>query len=87
MRTSDQKRSTRIKLQCPNCRQEQLARISRRGFMRKHFYPMFGYYPWECAICRREYLVRKRGAAYRKVSVPSTPINDRAPSPEGTSSR
>jgi hypothetical protein len=55
--------------------------------MRKHVYPMFGYYPWECAICRHEYMVRKRGAAYRKVSVPSAPINEHAPSPEGTTSR
>lgn len=76
-----------MKLQCPNCHQEQLARIARRGFMREHVYPKFGYYPWECAICRREYLIRKRGAAYRKVSVPSTPINDRTPSTESTSSR
>jgi hypothetical protein len=76
-----------MKLQCPNCRQEQLARIARRGFMRKHVYTLFGYYPWECAICRREFLVRKRGAAYRKVSAPSMPISDRTPSPEGTTSR
>lgn len=87
MRTSDQRKSVRMKLRCPNCHQEQLARIARRGFMRQHVYSKFGFYPWECAICRREFLIRKRGAAYRKVSVPSAPINDRAPSPEGSSSR
>jgi ribosomal protein L37AE/L43A len=75
-----------MKLQCPNCRQEQLARIARRGFMREHVYTLFGYYPWECAICRREFLIHKRGAAYRKVSVPGTSIHDRAPTPENTSS-
>jgi hypothetical protein len=73
-----------MKLQCPNCRQDQLARISRRGFMRKHVYSLFGYYPWECALCRCEFMIRKRGGAYRKVPAPSAPIKDRAPSPEGT---
>jgi hypothetical protein len=87
MRTSDEKKRVRMRLQCPNCRQDQLTRIARRGFMRKHVYSLLGYYPWECAICRREYLMRKRGAAYRKVSVPTAPINDRAPSPDGISTR
>jgi hypothetical protein len=76
-----------MKLRCPNCGQDQLARIARRGFMRERVFPMFGYYPWECAICRREYMIRKRGAAYRKVSVSSAPINDRAPSTDSMSSR
>lgn len=75
-----------MKLQCPNCHQEQLARIARHGFMREHVYSMFGYYPWECAICRREYLIRKRGAAYRKVSTPSMSINEHATASETSSS-
>jgi hypothetical protein len=74
-----------MKLQCPNCRQDQLARIARRGFMREHVYSMFGYYPWECAICRREFMIRKRGAAYRKVSVSGSAISE--PSPESTPTR
>jgi ssDNA-binding Zn-finger/Zn-ribbon topoisomerase 1 len=87
MKNAHSRHHRRVKLQCPNCHQEQLARISRRGFLRKHVYPMFGYYPWECAICRHEYMIRKRGGAYRKTSVHSAPINEHAPSPEGTTPR
>ena len=56
------------KLPCPACRHEQLARIARRGFARQRLWPIFGYYPWECAMCRRQFLLRKRGAAYRKAN-------------------
>jgi ribosomal protein L37AE/L43A len=54
------------KLRCPNCHEEQLSRIARRGFLRTRIFSLFGFYPWECAICRKEFLIRKRGAAYRK---------------------
>jgi DNA-directed RNA polymerase subunit RPC12/RpoP len=60
------------KLRCPNCRHEQLARIARHGFLRKKVFSIFGFYPWECAICRRQFMLWKRGAAYRKVSRPSS---------------
>lgn len=56
------------KLTCPNCCHEQLARIARRGFLRERLFPIFGFYPWECAMCRRQFMLRKRGAAYRKAS-------------------
>lgn len=61
----------RTKLRCPHCRQPHLARIARRGFFRQRVWPIFGLYPWECAICRREFLMRKRGGAYRKVTRPA----------------
>lgn len=60
-------RTMRPKLVCPNCGHEQLARIARRGFLRKKIYPLFGLYPWECAMCRKEFLIRKRAAGYRRV--------------------
>jgi ribosomal protein L37AE/L43A len=84
MRTSDSKKSVRTKLQCPNCKEEQLARIGRRGFFRERVFPKFGYYPWECAICRNEFLIRKRGGAYRKASSSTATIK---PSPEGNTPR
>ncbi|MGC2618064.1 MAG: hypothetical protein WA414_03430 [Acidobacteriaceae bacterium] len=77
----------RTKLQCPHCKQEQLARIARRGFFRERVFPKFGYFPWECAICRNEFLIRKRGGAYRKASTSSTVIKDRTPAPEGNTPR
>lgn len=52
------------KLRCPNCRHVQLARIPRHGFLRKHVLPFFGFYPWECCICRRKFTLRKRAAGY-----------------------
>jgi hypothetical protein len=56
------------KLRCPKCRHEQLARIARHGYFRRNIWPIFGFYPWECAICRRQFLLWKRGAAYRRSS-------------------
>ncbi|HEV2280257.1 MAG TPA: hypothetical protein VGS02_18905 [Acidobacteriaceae bacterium] len=61
------------KLTCPACRHEQLARIARRGFLRQRLLPIFGYYPWECSMCRRQFLLRKRGAAYRKAAGQGSP--------------
>lgn len=58
----------KTKLTCPHCRREQLARIARRGFFRQKLCPIFGFYPWECSMCRRQFLLRKRGGAYRKSS-------------------
>lgn len=66
MRTADSRKAMKTRLCCPRCRQDQLARIARRGFLRQRVLPFFGFYPWECAICRKEFLKRKRGAAYRK---------------------
>ncbi len=38
-----------------------MRRLPRHGFMQKHVYPRFGYYPWECPICRRTMILKKRG--------------------------
>ena len=56
------------KLRCPKCHREQLARIARHGFLRKKISAIFGFYPWECALCRRQFMLWKRGAAYRRSS-------------------
>jgi hypothetical protein len=79
MRTQDPaKNSKKTKLMCPDCHQEELERIARRGFLRKHVYPILGYYPWKCAICGRDYAIRERGAGYGRVSH----AKDRPPSPD-----
>lgn len=74
-------------LRCPKCHQEQLSRIARQGFLRNQIYPIFGFYPWECAICRRETLLRKRGGSYRRVSASRSKsgLKDRTPSTESSS--
>ena len=50
----------KTKLQCPKCKERQLARISRRGFLRERIYPLLGLFPWQCAICGNERLLFKR---------------------------
>jgi ribosomal protein L37AE/L43A len=87
MQKTHSKEHRKVRLQCPNCRQDQLSRIARRGFLREHVFSLFGYYPWECAICRHEYLIRKRGAAYRKVTSQKTSIGEQTPTPESTMPR
>ena len=74
-------------LTCPNCRHQQLARIARRGFLRERLFPIFGFYPWECAMCRRQFLLRKRGAAYRKSSSRKSGAQEQNPSQEMRANR
>lgn len=64
MPRDSRQRVSRVKLECPQCRQQQLARIARRGFLRNRIYPIVGLYPWQCAICGKQYLIRKRSAGY-----------------------
>jgi predicted RNA-binding Zn-ribbon protein involved in translation (DUF1610 family) len=59
-------RRAKTKIQCPNCKQKEMARIARRGFLRLRIFPMLGLYPWQCAICGKEELHRRRGAVMRK---------------------
>jgi ribosomal protein L37AE/L43A len=76
------RKSLRTRLQCPNCGQEHLERIARQGFLSKEVYPLFGFYPWECAICRKEFLIRKRGGSYRRVPCHASAPKEQIPSPE-----
>ncbi len=46
---------------CPDCGSRHLRRLPRQGFMQLKVYPFFGYFPWECPICRQTRLYRKRG--------------------------
>lgn len=46
---------------CPGCGSEYLRRVRREGFIRKRVYAYFGYFPWECAICRKTFMLRVRG--------------------------
>jgi hypothetical protein len=44
---------------CPRCGSE-MRRLMRESFLQKRFFPLFGYFPWECPICRKSILLRKR---------------------------
>jgi hypothetical protein len=37
-----------------------LRRLARQGFLQKEMYSRFGYYPWECPLCREPMLVRQQ---------------------------
>lgn len=47
------------KVLCDYCG-NQLRRLARQGFMQKRIYSWFGYYPWECPLCREPMLVRQQ---------------------------
>lgn len=42
-----------------------MMRKARNGFWQKSVWPRFGFYPWECASCRVEKLLRDRGLRIR----------------------
>ncbi len=45
---------------CPHCEQAPLRRNGRAGFWQTAVLPKLGYYPWECALCRRLFYLRQR---------------------------
>jgi hypothetical protein len=38
----------------------EMRRLMRESFLQKRFFPLFGFFPWECPICRKPVLLRKR---------------------------
>lgn len=47
---------------CKCCGAERsLRREKRESFLQRRFFPMFGFYPWECALCRKVRFYRERG--------------------------
>jgi hypothetical protein len=51
---------------CPRCGIDYLRRMSRSGFLQRVIYPIFGYYPWRCRVCRGSYMIKKRGKVDRQ---------------------
>ena len=47
--------------ECPRCCIDYLRRKPRKGILQKVLYPIFGYYPWRCRVCKGSYIIRKRG--------------------------
>ena len=81
-RMAQERSRGRVKLECPKCHEQQLARIARRGFLRNYIFPLYGLYPWQCAICGKQRLIRKRSAGYRQNA--EAPGRDRPASANGT---
>ncbi len=38
-------------MHCTRCGCE-MRRLMRESFLQRNVYPLFGYYPWECPLCR-----------------------------------
>ena len=45
---------------CPICGSSYLRRVRRFGFTQKVILSRFGYYPWECCVCKEPIVIRKR---------------------------
>jgi hypothetical protein len=43
-----------------------MRRVMRESFMQRRVYPLFGYYPWECPLCRTPILFKKRSLLKRR---------------------
>ena len=59
----------RTKLRCPKCHQREMARIARAGFLRQRLLPLLGIFPWQCALCGQEALLRRRGSKSRPIAI------------------
>ena len=54
------------RVHCRRCGSDRVYRVEREGFMEEKIYPLFGYYPWRCKICRDHVMLRKRKRAPTK---------------------
>lgn len=63
---SVERRATTQSFSCPDCGSRHLRRLPRQGFLQQKVLPFFGYYPWECPICRETKFFKKRGKRVRK---------------------
>jgi hypothetical protein len=45
-------------MKCPYCTGS-LTRLPRHGFLQRKVYPLLGYFPWECVLCRRVTMLKK----------------------------
>jgi len=55
----------RVMVHCKQCGSK-LRRISRKGFLQLNFFPLFGFYPWECPICRTIVMRKKQHQRKRR---------------------
>lgn len=46
---------------CFKCKSTKFRRVNRMGFLQTTLLPYFGYFPWECVMCRRKTYFRDSG--------------------------
>lgn len=44
---------------CKQCGSS-MRRLARTGFLQQRVYPIFGFYPWECPVCRKPIMLKKQ---------------------------
>ena len=59
-------------MQCPKCARGEFRRTARKGFLEKHIYPRFGYFPWKCPVCKYRTLHKNRGQRSSDRTHPTT---------------
>jgi hypothetical protein len=59
-----------MKRQCANCAGKECRRLNRQGFLERRVLPLMGYFPWECAVCRKKVFLRTTGRRGRKEENP-----------------
>jgi len=45
---------------CPRCDSNRFFRKERQGFLQTRLFPLIGFYPWECKVCRLSCMRLKR---------------------------
>jgi hypothetical protein len=50
-----------MKKKCGRCQAERFRRVNRVGFFERSVLPLLGFFPWECALCRRKVMLRDDG--------------------------
>jgi hypothetical protein len=50
-----------MKKQCERCHAEEFRRLNRVGFVERKVLPLLGFFPWECALCRRKTFLQADG--------------------------
>lgn len=48
-------------VRCKRCGSSRMRRLPREGFLQRNVLNSFGYYPWECPVCRETQFFRLRG--------------------------
>lgn len=53
--------TSKSEVTCPECGSNHMRRLPRQGFLQQKLYAYFGYFPWECPICRKVMMLKHRG--------------------------
>jgi hypothetical protein len=63
-----------MKKQCDRCSGKFFRRLNRKGLLERKVLPFLGFFPWECALCRRKVVLRTDGFKPRSKSDPAAPM-------------